>query len=63
MSDADVSGLMWANDVLQSVISVEEWDRDPCSSKLTRVIDVSETTELPENGHMGILPSKRWLDR
>lgn len=29
-------------------------DEDPCGSKDTRAINVIETTEVPENGHIGI---------
>ncbi|GAB0175367.1 hypothetical protein GRJ2_000001900 [Grus japonensis] len=46
-----------ASEVLQSAISVEVGDGDPCSSKDARVIDVLETTEVPENGHIGIRAS------
>ena len=38
-------------------ISVEAGDGEPCDSKDTRVIDVLETTEVPENGHVGIRAS------
>ena len=34
-----------ASEVLQSAISVEVGDGDPCGSKDARVIDVLETTE------------------
>ena len=47
----------WASKVLWSAISVEGGDGDPCSSKDTRVIDVLETTEAPESGHVEIRAS------
>lgn len=37
-----------------SAVSVEVGDGDPCSSRGTRVIDVFETMEVPESGHVGI---------
>ncbi|KAK4832285.1 LOW QUALITY PROTEIN: hypothetical protein QYF61_021684 [Mycteria americana] len=40
-----------ASEVLRSAVSLEVRDGDPCSSKAKRVIDVLETTEVPENGH------------
>jgi len=43
-----------ASEVLQSIISVEVGDGDPCSSKDARLIDVLETMKVPENGHVGI---------
>ncbi|KAK4832453.1 hypothetical protein QYF61_023177 [Mycteria americana] len=45
------------SEVLRSAISVEAGDEDPCSSKDARVMDVLETTEAPENGHVGIRTS------
>jgi len=42
-----------AHEVLRSAVSVEVGDGDPCGSKDTRVIEVLETTEVPENGHTG----------
>lgn len=51
------------SEVLQSDISVEVGDGDPCGSKEKRVT-VLETTELP--GHIGIRASsqkKRWRDQ
>ncbi|KAK4824177.1 hypothetical protein QYF61_011474 [Mycteria americana] len=49
------------NEVLQSAMSVEVGDGDPCGRKDARVMDVLETTEAPENGHIGIraLPPKQ----
>jgi len=44
-----------ASKVLLSAISVEAEDGDPCGSKDARVIGVLETTEAPENGHIGIM--------
>jgi len=46
-----------ASEVLRSAITVEVRDGDPHSSKDTRVIDVLETTEVPENSHIGIRAS------
>jgi len=46
-----------AHKVLQSAISVEVGDGEPCGSNDTRVIDVLETKEVPENGHIGIRTS------
>ncbi|KAK4827657.1 hypothetical protein QYF61_020429 [Mycteria americana] len=46
-----------ASEVLWSAISVEVGDGDPCSSKDTRVMNVLETTEATENGHIGITAS------
>ncbi|KAK4828051.1 hypothetical protein QYF61_023089 [Mycteria americana] len=46
-----------ASKVLWSAVSVEVGDGDPCSSKDKRVMDVLETTEAPENGHVGIRAS------
>ena len=43
-----------ASEVLRSAISVEVGDGDPCGSKDARVIDVLETMEAPDNGHIGI---------
>ena len=45
-----------ASKVLQSAISVEVGDGDPCS-KDGRVMDALEITEAPENGHVGIRAS------
>ena len=39
--------------LLQSAVSVEAGDGDPCGSKDARAMDVLETTEVPENGHVG----------
>lgn len=44
---------MCANNILHSATSVKVEHGDPCGSK-TRVIDVLETMEMPENGHTGI---------
>lgn len=54
-----------ASEILQSAISVEAGDGGPCSSKDTRVIDVVEIMEAPENGQEGIRasPLKRWQDQ
>lgn len=46
-----------ASEFLQSAISVEVGDGEPCNSKDARIIDVLETTEVPENGHVGIRAS------
>ena len=46
-----------ASEVLRFAISVEVGDGDPCGSKDARVIDVLETTEAPENSHIGIRAS------
>lgn len=46
-----------ASEVLQSAVSVEVGDEDPCYSKDARAIEVLETTEAPENGHIGIKAS------
>lgn len=46
-----------ASEVLQSAISVEVEDGDPCGSKDARVIDVLETTEASEKSHTGIRAS------
>lgn len=43
-----------ASKVLQSAMSMEVGDGDPCCSKDTRVVDVLETTEASENGHRRI---------
>lgn len=52
-----------ASQLLQSAVSMEAGDGDPCGSIATRVIDVLETTKAPENGHVGIGTSpKRWWD-
>lgn len=40
-----------------SKVSVEVEDGDPCSSKDIRVVDVLETIEEPENGHVGLMVS------
>lgn len=37
-----------------SKVSVEVEDGDTCSSKDIRVVDVLETIEEPENGHVGL---------
>lgn len=42
-----------ASEVLRSAVSVEVGDADKCDSKATRVIDVLEITEVPDNGHIG----------
>ncbi|KAK4830434.1 hypothetical protein QYF61_011142 [Mycteria americana] len=42
-----------ASKVCQSAISVEAGDGDPCGSKDKRVMDMLETMEVPENGHIG----------
>ena len=41
---------------------MEAGDGDPRGSKDTRVVDVLETIEVPENSHIGIRPSppERW---
>lgn len=46
-----------AGEVQCSAVSEEVGDGDPCSSKGTRIIDVLETVEVPENGHVGIRAS------
>ena len=46
-----------ANKVIWSTISVEVGDGDPCGNKDTGVIDMIETTQVPENGHIGIRAS------
>ena len=43
-----------ARQVVWSAIPVETGDGGPCSRKDTKVIDVLETTEVPENSHAGI---------
>jgi len=43
-----------AHKVIWSASSVEAGDREPCGNKDTRVIEVLETTEAPENGHIEI---------
>lgn len=43
-----------ANNILHSATSVKAGHRDPCGSKNTRVIDVLETMEVPENSHTEI---------
>lgn len=43
--------------VLQPAITVWAGDGDPCGSNDRRVIDVLETTEVPESGHVGIRAS------
>lgn len=40
--------------VFWSAVSVEVEGGDPCGSKDKRTIDVLETTDGPENGHVGI---------
>jgi len=51
------------HEVLQwSTISLKAGDGEPCGSKGASVIEVLETTEEPENGHIGIeasAPTKR----
>ena len=42
-----------AIEVLWSAISVEVGDGEPHGSKDSRVIDVLETMEVPENSHIG----------
>ncbi|PKU44939.1 hephaestin-like protein 1 [Limosa lapponica baueri] len=46
-----------ANEVLWSVVSVEVGDGDPCSSENAKIIDVLESKEASENGHVGIRAS------
>ena len=46
-----------ASEVLRSAISLEIRDGDPCSSRDARVIDVLESMEAPEDGHIGIRSS------
>ena len=46
-----------AGEVLRSAVSVEAGDGEPCDSKDARVMDVLETAEAPENGHVGITAS------
>ena len=46
-----------ASAVLQCAVSVEVGDGNLCSSKEARVIDVLETAEAPQNGHIGIRAS------
>ncbi|KAK4822638.1 hypothetical protein QYF61_018590 [Mycteria americana] len=46
-----------ASKVLWSAVSVEIGDGHPCGSKDERVMDVFETLEAPENGHVGIRAS------
>ena len=46
-----------ASKVLWSAVSVEVGDGDPRGSKDARVMDVLETMEAPENGHVGIRAS------
>lgn len=41
----------------RSAVSVEIGDEDLCRSKNTGVIDVLETSEAPENGHVIIRAS------
>lgn len=43
-----------ASKVLQSALSLEVRDGDPCGSKDTRAVDVLETMEASENCHVGI---------
>lgn len=54
----------WASKVLQSVISVEVEDGDPCGRKDGRVTDVLENMEGPGNSPVGIRasPSKRVVE-
>ncbi|GAB0183074.1 hypothetical protein GRJ2_000772700 [Grus japonensis] len=47
-----------AGEVLWSAVSVEVGDGEPSGNKDARVIDVLETTEAPENGHVGIRSSR-----
>lgn len=51
-----------ASQLLQSAVSMEAGDGDPCGSIATRVIDVLETTKAPENGHVGILRKGGGID-
>lgn len=46
-----------------SKVSVEVEYGDPCSSKDIRAVDVLETIEEPENGHVGlrVSPSKKMV--
>ena len=46
-----------ASKVIWSAVLLELWDGDPCNSKDTGVINVLETMEDPENGHVGIRAS------
>lgn len=46
-----------ASKVLWSPVLVEVRDGDPCSSKDAKDIGMLETTEVPENGHVGIRTS------
>ncbi|KAK4810800.1 hypothetical protein QYF61_008773 [Mycteria americana] len=46
-----------ASEVLRSAVSVEVGDGDPCGIKDERVVDALETTEVPENSHIGIRAS------
>lgn len=50
-----------ASEVLWFALSVEAGDGHPCHSKDERVIDVLETTKVPESGHIGIrsCPSRK----
>lgn len=42
-----------ASQVLQCAVSMEAGDGDPCGSTAKRIIDVLETMNVPENGHVG----------
>jgi len=55
----------YAPKVPRSAISVEVGDGEPCSSKGARVIEVLETAEVPENGHIGTeaSPPERGWDK
>lgn len=49
---------LWcASEVLWSAASVEVRDVDPCSSKVSRVVGVSEATAMSERDHIGITAS------
>lgn len=50
--------------VLQSAVPLEVGGEDSCGSKDTRVVDVLETVEASENGHVGIrdFPHKMWQE-
>jgi len=41
------------SEILRSAVSVELGDGEPCGSKGARVTEVLQTTEAPENGHVG----------
>jgi len=61
----DKPGECYAGEFLQSTVSVEVGDGDPCGSKNAKVIDVLETTEAPKNDQVGIRasPPKRGQDQ